>query len=424
VIPSVWSVHGWCPAIDPHVPNGERAESSLVRVRAATDDDIEQIVALQVDRNGAECDAEVRALMADPQTGSGRFTVAEENGRVVSSLCLIPETMVMEGVTIATGQPEFVATLPDFEGRGLVREQMDLVHQWSASAGDLTQIIGGIAYFYRQFGYEYAIPSFRARMIAPDVQLAMPDGWSVRQAEAGDVAAIMALEAATQAGATLVCSRNEYWWRRHVEDGVGTPYQMAVRDGVVHGSAAVAPGFPGVGDAQIRVMNPAADEEDAVWSLLAHAAASGKSVAIEERRGMASMVDGSSVRHPRQYSLYVRVADPVALLDHLRPVLTARLARSHYANSSGRLLLSLYRSSITLNYEDGEVVGVEAGPSEQDPTGKGGAGVPPDLIATLIYGRYPVHDLEQLHPDVRLGRVADLMDVLFPKLESDLVLSV
>src|SRR2546421_3947269 len=117
---SLRMVHSRCrPGNKSHVPTEVREESGM-RIRAATDADIEQIVALQVDRNGAECDAEVRALMADPQMGSGRFTVAEENGRVASSLSLIPETLVMEGVAIPTGQPEFVATLPEYEGRGLV----------------------------------------------------------------------------------------------------------------------------------------------------------------------------------------------------------------------------------------------------------------------------------------------------------------
>jgi hypothetical protein len=107
----------------------------------------------------------------------------------------------------------------------------------------------------------------------------------------------------------------------------------------------------------------------------------------------------------------------------LRPVLSDRLRRSILRGSSGRLLLSLYTSSILLSYAGGEVRRVEAGPGEQNPVEKGGAGVPPDLIATLIYGRYGAKGLDARHDDIRLGPAAPIMDVLFPRIEADIVTS-
>jgi hypothetical protein len=78
---------------------------------------------------------------------------------------------------------------------------------------------------------------------------------------------------------------------------------------------------------------------------------------------------------------------------------------------------------MVISYEAGEVTSVEGGPPEQDPTGRGGAGLPPDLIATLICGRYGAMGLAELHDDVRLGRRGALVDALFPKVSSDIVLS-
>ena len=104
-------------------------------------------------------------------------------------------------------------------------------------------------------------------------------------------------------------------------------------------------------------------------------------------------------------------------------MLSARLARSPFAASSGCLLLSCYAFSVVLTYANGEVVGVEPGPPEQDPNAKGGAGVPPDLVATLVFGRYGAGGLAARHDDVRLGRADGLMEVLFPKVESDIVTS-
>jgi hypothetical protein len=93
-------------------------------VRQAAAADLEQIVALQDDRNGAECGPMVRALWADEAVGPDHFTVADVDGRIVSSLCLMAETLELEGVSIPTGQVEFVATTKDHEHQGLV-----LVHR-------------------------------------------------------------------------------------------------------------------------------------------------------------------------------------------------------------------------------------------------------------------------------------------------------
>ena len=396
-----------------------------IDIRRAAPHELDVIAKLQGDRNGPECDGLIRGLWTADGIGPDLFTVAVDGGAVVSSLCLMPLTLHLEGVEIPAGQPEFVATLPTHEHRGLVRRQMDLVHQWSQERGDLTQVIGGIPYFYRRFGYEYAVAIPRMRVRLPGDAPEMPDEWQVRRARPADVPAVMALEADVQQLSALTSSRSAWWWQWLIEhdDDIEDNYTLFVaeRGGEVLGSAFLGDGPPGL-DAKVTALHQIAGRHpDALRALIAQAATTGRPIAMYERLGLASTAYAESQRHPRRYGLYVRVADPVALLDHLRPVLSGRLARSAFAGARGTLLLSTYTRSIHLHYEDEAVVGIETGPPEQDPAGKGGAGVPPDLMATLIYGRYGAKALGERHDDVRLGRAADLMEVLFPAVTSDIV---
>ena len=69
------------------------------------------------------------------------------------------------------------------------------------------------------------------------------------------------------------------------------------------------------------------------------------------------------------------------------------------------------------------MISIERSGPDQDPSRQGGIGVPPDLVATLIFGRFGAVELEDRYPDVRLGRAADLAEVLFPRLEADIVTS-
>jgi predicted acetyltransferase len=80
------------------------------------------------------------------------------SGEIVSSLCLIPQTWTYEGVPLHVGEVGLVGTYPDYRGRGLIRAQMDAIDRMLRAHGCLLSCIEGIPYFYKQFGYEYAIP--------------------------------------------------------------------------------------------------------------------------------------------------------------------------------------------------------------------------------------------------------------------------
>ena len=76
----------------------------------------------------------------------------------MSTATLLRETVTIGDVDVPTGQVEMVATDPAYEGRGLVRTLMDEAHRRSTERGDLLQVMIGIPFFYRQFGYSYAMP--------------------------------------------------------------------------------------------------------------------------------------------------------------------------------------------------------------------------------------------------------------------------
>src|SRR3954454_21898795 len=91
-----------------------------------------------------------------PTTGPGDFTVVEDTatGAIVSTLGLIAQTWSYGGIPIAVRRPELVGTDPAYRRRGLVRAQLEVVHDWAAARGMLVLGITGIPWYYRQFGYE------------------------------------------------------------------------------------------------------------------------------------------------------------------------------------------------------------------------------------------------------------------------------
>ncbi|CAO3572508.1 unnamed protein product [Mortierella alpina] len=77
---------------------------------------------------------------------------------IVACMCLQATPGYYGKVQLQYGTPECVGSHPDYRNRGLIRRLfLEMVHPASKARGDVIQIIPGIAYFYRQFGYEYAI---------------------------------------------------------------------------------------------------------------------------------------------------------------------------------------------------------------------------------------------------------------------------
>ena len=85
--------------------------------------------------------------------------------KIISSTALIPQVWAYDGLTFGCGRPELIATDPNYRRRGLARIQVELFHKQSADRGDLLQVITGIPWYYRQFGYEMALDLGGGRLL-------------------------------------------------------------------------------------------------------------------------------------------------------------------------------------------------------------------------------------------------------------------
>ena len=123
------------------------------------------------------------------------FVEDTQSGRVVSSLCLIPWTWHYEGVAIPTGEMGIVGTLEEYRQRGLIRAQVEYFKRRLNERGCLLSQIQGIPYYYRQFGYEYALPLEGGLRIEPRYVPAPPDDtpFTFRLAVLGDIPTLMRL---------------------------------------------------------------------------------------------------------------------------------------------------------------------------------------------------------------------------------------
>ena len=170
-------------------------------------------------------DAWTRDLLTRPHPTfiPNDFTVVEETstGRIISSMCLIPQTWTYEGIPFGVGRSELVGTLPEFRKRGLVRIQYEEIHKWCIERELVVQVITGIPYFYRKFGYEMALDLsggyFGHETHVPRLKEDEAEPYRLRPATQADIPFLIEIYEQTQKRYPITCQRTPEIWRYELE---------------------------------------------------------------------------------------------------------------------------------------------------------------------------------------------------------------
>lgn len=387
-----------------------------LQLRTARPADLEQVGAL-LEARGEPGDAlDHRLVVEDPDAGWETCAVVVDGDRVVSTATLLDETVRVGGVVLPAGQVELVATDEEYEGRGLVRALMGWAHDLSAARGHVLQVMIGIPYFYRLFGYEYAIDIPRARTsTTPPEPVADP---GLRHATPHDLPALAALQDAAQAGFDVAVPHPAARRRWLLAHDTSTTWVLE-RDGAVVGTART-----GLPDDDVLVAEAAAADDDAADRLLAGlvAALPGAALQVVHRAGTVTgdrwdaRLDAPS-DDAEQY--YVRIDRPELVLDALRPVLSARLAG--VTPERDAVVVSTFGRHYRMPLVDGALGPVEVGGRMQSPGVVGGVGVAPDQLGALLLGPLGLAGLSRRRPDVYATRERAVAEALFPPMTADLL---
>ncbi len=383
-------------------------------LRQGTPSDFDSASTL-LEARGVPADAvDFERLVQDPETGWGHVGVVEHRGRVVATASWLDQTIELGDVTLPAGQIELVATEVGHEGRGHVRALMHWCHQRMAERAHLLQIMVGIPYFYRRFGYEYSIPMHP--YAAVQALGGSDSDVVVRRATTDDIAIMERLQRAAQSPHPVRVPRSAAQWR-WVVDRDGSAQYLAIRAGVPVGTAR----WTEPEDGDVAIAEIVSDTPATTRALLDAAAnqPGTASASVMLRPGVPGLHDACGAPEaPGWY--YVRLPSLASLWDRLRPVFDSRLANSEFAGLDQDLLISWWRGHLRAPIASGRIGAAIAGGAFQAPVSQGGSGVPPDALGRMIFSDGALA-VEARYPDCFLGSQRDLMHVLFPPVTSDVL---
>ena len=377
-----------------------------------------------------------------PTTTPADFTlITKEDGAIISSLCTIPQTWTYGDIKFPVGRIELVGTLAEYRGQGLVRLQMNIQHQWGDERGDLMQVISGIPWYYRQFGYDMALDMGGGRRYVWERRNNLKhlkeedEPYTWRRATLNDLPLLQQLYARHCADTLINTVRDEATWRHeltgHHEHSIQFRHwwiishktlgdvayvQFAVWGQTIfvhetavvpgHSLRAVALYLTRMFKGYVNLRREKVKNEPPITGVIFRL---GRDHPIYHAYGR--QID----RLEQPYAWFVRVPDLVRFIQHVQPLLEERLAESVMAGHTGKLQLNFFRQgTLQLDFAQGKLTQME--PFEKKKMSDGDAHFPDLLFNQLVCGRATLAELNETHADCYGSPEAEiLLGILFPK---------
>lgn len=408
----------------------QKLEGGLIIKACATTDEIERVAALNGEIHGREAGEAVRRWLLDghPQLepDGWLFVEDETSGEIAATLSLMPLTWRYGPVSLPVAELGFVATHPAYRRRGLQRALSATFDRIAVANNFSLAAIEGIPYFYRQFGYDYAlplVPDSRFNLDVAQIPAGLSSDYLLRPASSADIPQLQMLYREQVADLVITTERSEAMWRHYLTLSPGPPFGMLLSL-ISHGERVI--GYLALARSgwvnRLNVMELALDrdQEDAILAALRFARVRAEAdghpsigLQLPAAHPASQWARALGVKEEGVYGWQMKVLDPVRFLNAIARALEGRLLGSELDGFCGDLNFELYLAKVGLRFEDGRVRALSL-----DPEADTDVSIPPFAATQLWLGWRSFAELDDWHKDVRADdQSRPLLDLLFPPLE-------
>ncbi|MEM4246679.1 MAG: GNAT family N-acetyltransferase, partial [Candidatus Bathyarchaeia archaeon] len=355
-----------------------------------------------------------------PEMSLDHVMAVEHEGETVAALVMIPQTRVLDGLALRVAEMGCVATHPDHRGRGLQRmlnEQFDIFAK--RNGFDLCAL-AGIPYFYRQFGYEYAVDLDHSTSINADTIPYQASSLEIRPFRETDIEAASRMLEDAQSRYHVRCPRTEAVWLMQQRTGYynGEPFNSVA---FIEGCELKAYMRYSLkkGEGSFILKEAVLESPKYVSDVLSFVKEACRKYGLNKVVSMQFYGDeptltliGLGGESVKPYAWQVKILDYLGLLRKLVPLLELRLLRAGYGNLTETLNLNFRKFNIRVKVELGKIVCLE----ENDETGDRSIGLNPYVFPQMLLGYRSVGELIESYPDVRVSdSYKAIVEALFPK---------
>jgi hypothetical protein len=316
----------------------------------------------------------------------------------------------------------------------------------SAARGELAQGITGIPYYYRQFGYEFAIElagvrhTFIPQMI-PELKKGTKEEFRLRRSKVDDLPFIVKMYANGRTRGLVHCERDlkvmdfENFKERDDKNGAVSWWDVIETRGGERAGMVLHRRYVYRGRHTVLAFEliPQYAWEEVAPSVLRELVRDASKLEPEGGKPLEKLgwilapnhpfyASGDDLTVPGQtpYAWYMRVPDLPAFLLKIRPLLERRLAESNYRRFTGNLRIHSYPNGFEMVWKNGKLTTVKpwrATAGDFGQSGFGDAAFPALTFLKLLFGYRSRAEIMAMFPDalVNQEQTNGLLDALFPK---------
>ncbi len=357
--------------------------------------------------------------------------VHRKTGEIAAYLGLLKKIWVMNGIDLPVAQMEFVATRKEYRHHGFFRWLNTEFEKRVKEQNFLVQAIAGAPYFYRQFGYEYAAHLHGNLVMSPQLIPALSEA-ETEAIEIERVTRETFPEYLAFRHKLLSCI--DLFRKMQVSDYDYLAYEGLHRESMAFEFYRVKQDDRTVGIFNLHLNGNDLEMADFMLKNLDFLPSILRFVSkMASNLGnkvlcIKPVVQGdlelcierlARSKFQKLDAWYIRIPSIRDFLDAIKPVLENRLAKSSFAQFSGKLVISNYKNGYGLLFHKGKIE--ETNNLDFDETQSCHFLIPPQFMIKLLMGYRTINELQNNEPDVFVSASKkNLFDILFPKLKSHL----
>lgn len=390
-----------------------------------TDEDYEALYRVMDAAFGDEDVRSITRRFVEHHPGMGREHVfmVKHDDNTVAGLLLIPQIWRLGEVELKVAEMGCVGTDPEHRRKGVQWILNNEFDKYAMEQGFDLCVLAGIPYFYRQFGYQYAIEldystEINLEKIPENESEIQVEDFSEEHIEKAD----MFLRKA-QEGYLVHSVRTEGIWEMQQKTGTygGEPFQAAS----LHRGGEFVGYYRYVVDNKkgtLYIRELGIDENVPVGDLAGvikkHASGmdlTGIKTGLPHQDEVNRYLISLGAKTNRPYAWQVKILDLTNFLTKLRPVLEHRIEDSEFKGVNKDLVLNFWKFTVSMKIVEGKIVSIEKVQGEKDRT----IGLNPDAFIMMVFGYKSRVELEKMYPDFWVrGDLGGLMGVMFSKQSS------
>ena len=402
-------------------------EQFSLGISTDSNEDFVKILELNIAVHGEEVKEYIKRIYNEhPKKKDILWFYIEDNstGQIISSITLLPLEWQFEGKLLPVCEMGFVGTLKEYRGKGLIDKLNEFYERVMMERGYLLSCLRGIPYYYRRFGYEFVLSLDERFSLSPNKIPPMEiSHLDIRKASRKDIGYIEN-QYNSNSNSFLISNifDTESFYFKFMNDSFDDCKLSAYiieENGKSKGYFLIGKSF----DNEVHAIITSQLSPPLMIKLLQHLNEYSKkeqdlnlNVAEFSEFGKYILFIGGKLQS--NYGWQIKVPDLKRFFESIKVVLENRIEKSKFNNLSKTVIISDYKQSIELIFNNGKIEAIKSESGYPDAE-KCDVRIPGAMLLKLLLGDKTVDEINYIVKDARINPSSKkLIETLFLKVNS------